>query len=75
MTGFTYYLEEGIEVVELSPQSHSRAGDGEPHYATMVLWLDVSDEPALSRICIAPRDIFELPVEYEDDRLANGEYA
>ena len=38
-----------------------------------MLWLDVSEDPALSRICIAPKEIFELPAEYEDERLANGE--
>ncbi len=37
-----------------------------------VLWLDTSEDPALSRLCLAPREIFELPVEYEDERLAHG---
>jgi hypothetical protein len=51
-----------------SPQTQQQQ---QPHAQT-VLWLDVSEDPALSRVCVAPRDIFELPVEYEDDRLANG---
>ena len=57
--------EEGIEVLELPHD------DNEPP-AEMILWLDISDEEALSRICIAPKEIFDLSPEYEDDRLANG---
>jgi len=37
-----------------------------------VLWLDICEEPGLSRICLAPRSIFELSKDYEDERLANG---
>lgn len=37
-----------------------------------VLWLDVCEEPGLSRLCIAPKQIFELPKEYEDERMAYG---
>jgi hypothetical protein len=40
-----------------------------------VLWLDVCEEMALSRLCLATREIFELPAaDYEDERLANGTY-
>lgn len=40
-----------------------------------VLWLDIcADDPALSRVCIATREVFELPVEFEDERLANGRF-
>lgn len=37
-----------------------------------VLWLDVCEDPALSRICIASKVVFEMPKQYEDLRLANG---
>lgn len=38
-----------------------------------VVWIDICDEPALSRLCVAPKNIFALPVNCEDERLANGE--
>lgn len=38
----------------------------------LVLWLDVSEEPALSRLCIATIDVFNSPRSNEDERLANG---
>lgn len=37
-----------------------------------ILWLDVCEDPTLSRLCVAPKEIFSLPLEQEDDRLANG---
>lgn len=37
-----------------------------------VLWLDLSEEPALTRLCVAPKDIYYLPSEWEDRRLSNG---
>ena len=37
-----------------------------------VLWLDVCEEPGLTRLCLAPRSVFELSKDYEDERLANG---
>lgn len=37
-----------------------------------IFWIDPSDEQALFRICFAPKDVFDLPREFEDDRLANG---
>lgn len=44
--------------------------DGIPE--EFVLWLDICDESALSRLCIAPRSVFELPRECEDERLSTG---
>lgn len=37
-----------------------------------MLWLDVCEEPGLSRLCLAPREVYNLPRVYEDERLANG---
>eukprot|EP01038_Epipyxis_sp_PR26KG_P016196 gene16196-22030_t len=37
-----------------------------------VLWIDVCEDPALSRICVNTREVFELPRECEDERLAYG---
>jgi hypothetical protein len=37
-----------------------------------ILWLDVCDEPGLSRLCLAPKSVFELPKECEDERLSVG---
>lgn len=39
-----------------------------------VLWIDVCEEPALSRVCVAPRSKFELPKKFEDERLTHGIY-
>jgi len=50
-------------VFEISSQSESH---------DQVMWLDVSENPALSRLCVAPRNIFDLSPDYEDERLANG---
>ncbi len=44
-----------------------------PESGEQVMWLDVSEDPALSRLCVAPRDVFDLSPDYEDERLANGE--
>jgi hypothetical protein len=60
-----YTMEAGIEVLDVDEGT----GTGQQPF---VLWLDICDEPALSRICLAPRDVFSLPKEYEDERLANG---
>lgn len=39
------------------------------------MWLDICEEMALSRLCVATREVFELPAQdYEDERLANGEF-
>jgi hypothetical protein len=56
-------MESGIEVYDMDENDPN-----EP----FVLWLDICEEPALSRICLAPREIYSLPKEYEDERLANG---
>ena len=38
-----------------------------------VLWLDSSEELALSRVCVAERSVFNLkPQLFEDYRLENG---
>ena len=36
------------------------------------MWLDSSEDPALSRLCMAEKEVFDLPIKYEDYRLANG---
>eukprot|EP01040_Poterioochromonas_malhamensis_P005636 gene5634-6056_t len=63
LLNFMYTMEAGIEVYNMDEQ-------GEPD--VYMLWLDVCEEPSLSRICLAPKKIFALPKAYEDERLANG---
>lgn len=36
------------------------------------MWLDMCDDMSLSRLCVASREVFELPKDCEDERLANG---
>jgi hypothetical protein len=63
LLNFMYTMESGIDVFDMDENDPN-----EP----FVLWLDICEEPALSRICLAPREIYSLPKEYEDERLANG---
>lgn len=73
---FVYKMENGVEVYNIDhlfDHSHSHSGRRRKvRPEVYVLWLDVCEEPALSRVCLAPRSVFELPKEHEDERLSNG---
>lgn len=70
LLNFIYRLENGIDVYNIDDPLAD--GDDARILTSSVLWLDVCEEPGLSRICLAPRSIFELTKDYEDERLANG---
>lgn len=67
--------EHGIDVFNIDDRyaGDAEAPDGAAKVAS-VLWLDPCEEPGLSRLCLAPRSVFDLPAidVYEDARLANG---
>lgn len=66
---FVYTMENGIELYNIDPKLPPESLKKNCH---SILWLDVCEEPGLSRLCIAPKEIFELPKEFEDERLAYG---
>lgn len=74
---FVCKLENGIEVYNIDDRFASEEPLSTTTTATKtpsVLWLDVCEEPGLSRLCLAPKSVFALPAVdiYEDARLANG---
>lgn len=65
------YLAAATQAMERFAQPLGRR-EGMPQ-EEMVMWLDIcATDPSLSRLCVAPRRVFELPKHCEDERLTNG---
>jgi hypothetical protein len=79
---FVIMMENGIEVFNIDhlfdhsqsqSHAHRHSSKAAARPEVHILWLDVcAEEPGLSRLCLAPRSVFELPKECEDERLSVG---
>jgi hypothetical protein len=72
-SGLVYHYHDGIYgFASIKNNNEIEIDNKNKPPIELVLWLDVSEEPALSRLCIATIDVFNSPRSNEDDRLANG---